>query len=396
MDYAFENNTLGEIHRFGLSWAFGPTVEESHQAALRAEEEAMRHKLADAFDERQRAQTARLMATAKETHREGSYEETLQTLAVLHTLAPDLPEAREMEIDCWRSKGEQLEEAGELADASLAYHRILALSPEDEEAEAAITRCRSESDRKAARSTELRQRFSAALDAFSVGNLESARDGFRAILRMEPKDSEAASMLERTESAISRRAADLLDQGERLLRAGLFADAGTLLGQARDLDPDLPGLSRAETRLSRLKREAEAVVVASDGSPEVASAGEADQAGSLPEPPPRPELSAKEKREVEELYQRGLKAMDQSRLEDAIRYWELVHSVDPNHRQVREHLQREYLMGGMDSFANGRLEEAVTQWEKALQLDPNDEKARGYLARAHQQIERTREILGHH
>jgi tetratricopeptide (TPR) repeat protein len=85
--------------------------------------------------------------------------------------------------------------------------------------------------------------------------------------------------------------------------------------------------------------------------------------------------------------------MKAERTQDALRYWELVFSIDPEYLQVREYLKREYLMGGMDSFAAGRLEDAVTYWEKALRLDPTDEKAIGYLAGARQQLSRTREIL---
>ena len=104
-------------------------------------------------------------------------------------------------------------------------------------------------------------------------------------------------------------------------------------------------------------------------------------------------MTSQQRREVEDLYRRGIAAMKAERNEDAVRYWELVYSIDPDYEQVKEYLKREYLLGGMDSFAAGELEAAVAYWEKALRLDPTDEKTMGYLTRAREQLSRTREIL---
>jgi len=98
--------------------------------------------------------------------------------------------------------------------------------------------------------------------------------------------------------------------------------------------------------------------------------------------------------ELEDLYKKGMAAMEKGRADDALRYWELAASIDPNYQQIRDYLKREYLMRGLDAFAAGRLDEAVDLWEKALRVDPSDEKAKGYLARARQQQSRAREIFG--
>ena len=81
-------------------------------------------------------------------------------------------------------------------------------------------------------------------------------------------------------------------------------------------------------------------------------------------------VTAQQRKEIEDLYARGLAAMQAERNAEALRYWELVYSIDPDYQQVRDHLKREYLMVGMDSFADGRLEEAAGYWQKALQVDP--------------------------
>ncbi len=99
-------------------------------------------------------------------------------------------------------------------------------------------------------------------------------------------------------------------------------------------------------------------------------------------------------RELAQLYRQGALAAERGQSDAALRYWELVWSSQPDYREVKDHLMREYLTRGMEAFAAGRLEEAVAQWEKALRVDPSDERAKGYLARAQKQIARSREILG--
>jgi cytochrome c-type biogenesis protein CcmH/NrfG len=85
-------------------------------------------------------------------------------------------------------------------------------------------------------------------------------------------------------------------------------------------------------------------------------------------------------------------AFEEGRLEDAIRFWEIVWAADPEYPGVGESLKREYLTLGIEAFASGRLELAVSNWEKVLRLDPSDDRASGYLARAHQQLSQIRRI----
>ena len=116
-------------------------------------------------------------------------------------------------------------------------------------------------------------------------------------------------------------------------------------------------------------------------------------AKAAPAAPTRPALSAREKAELGDLYQHGMAAAQAGRGDEALRYWELIWSKDPDYQQVAEHLKREYLVRGMETFAAGRLEEAAALWEKALAVDPTDERAQGYLARAREQLARTQEIF---
>jgi tetratricopeptide (TPR) repeat protein len=161
---------------------------------------------------------------------------------------------------------------------------------------------------------------------------------------MEPDDAEARRMLDRTDEALARRARALADQAAHAARIERKAA--------------VPDSARAPRH------------VAPAIGPRVTD------------------------REVEDLYRRGAAAIREQRVDDALRYWELVWSARPGYRGVGDFLKREYLARGMESFAAGRLDDAVSQWEHVLRVDPTDERAHGYLERARKQRERSREISG--
>ena len=380
-DYAWEDNAIEAVHRFGLTLQFGASVEQRRQASLRAEDERLQARLAAAFESRQSARLGELLAQAEAARLAGRYDEALELCATVGTLAPDHGGARNLTLRCLREKAARLEAGGDLAGASIAFGRVLELAPGDAAARAGLERCRAESNRRAARSSELRRQFAAALDAFGAGELAAAREGFRRILTLEPGDTEAAGMLARTEEAMAQRAASLLRQAERFLGAGLLDEAARLVAEARALDPGAAGLARFETRLAEARRGRR-----SAAAPRQAVPGAGSQ-------PVRRILSRQEQAEVADLYRRGVAAAERGQADDALRYWELVWSRWPGYQRVDEYLKREYLMRGMEAFAAGRLEDAAAFWEKALRVDPCDERAIGYLARAREQMERTQEIL---
>ena len=86
--------------------------------------------------------------------------------------------------------------------------------------------------------------------------------------------------------------------------------------------------------------------------------------------------------------------MSENRDQDAIRYFELAWSIDPDYQRVTNHLKREYLILGMEYFTEGEHHKAMEQWEKALRVDPTDKRVIGYLTRAKEKESRTRQILG--
>ncbi|MGH2570647.1 MAG: tetratricopeptide repeat protein, partial [bacterium] len=274
------------------------------------------------------------------------------------------------------------EAEGDFADALILYGKVLADDPSHRTAIEGRDRCRARSDERAERTARIGRFFSAALDAFASGDLASARARLREILELAPEDTEAATMLARTDAAIAVRVTDLLDRARRNLDRGLLADAEAALDEAR-------GLGAASSALASLTAE---LGKAEEGMS--AKAGWRRTTGDPAPSPKAPALSRKKRKEIEDLYRLGQEALDAGEHDDAMRYWELVWLADPSHQNVADYLKQEYLMRGLEAFSRGNLDRAIEQWEKALDVDPADEKTVGYLARAREQVTRAREILG--
>jgi len=347
VSYAFEDNPLGESHRAGIRYGFGLTTDASRERHRRREDERLEARLGDAFRSRQAEQVSGLLAQARAAREQGDPATALEKLAWIQTLEPDHAEAAALEIGCLADRARAIEHGGDFAGAVVAWENLRARAPHDTAAAAGALRCRAESDRRARRHADIRERFARGLDALAGEDLAAAREHFAAVLRLDPQDAEAARMLDRTEQALARRARLQAEQVARAEQARRAAEA------------------------SRRRAAADS--------------------GSTAPPPAAPALGD---REVEDLYRRGAEALRAQRPDDALRYWELVWSARPTYREVATWLEREYLTRGMESFAAGRFDDAVDQWQRVLRIDPADERARGYLDRALKQRERSREILG--
>jgi len=380
-DYVYEGNPISDVHRFGASWRFGMSVDEMRVAARAAEDAALETRLAEEFRKRQEQQISALLREAESARQSGRLDHALEFLGSIKVLDPESAAARDFEARCWREKAQQLEAAGSYTPAALAWGQLLVLQPGDGIAVAGQTRCRDLSDRRAARSQEIRRAYAAAVEAFGSEDFVKAKSGFARVLEMTPGDREAADLLQRTNEAIARRATNLVQLAGRLAREGLVREPLEMIEQARKLDPRTPGLAELEARLRAPRPASPSIPVAADQT------GTVEDAAAPVIPPTR-------QKEIDDLYRRGLAAMKEGRPQEALRFWELVWELEPGNARVREHLKREYMTQGLESFAQGDLAEAIRRWEKALRIDPSDARAVAYLARAQEQQARTREILG--
>ena len=378
VDYQYEQNPLGDIHRFGLTVRFGQTVDETRAAEHAAAEAAAQHRLQAAFTAQNQAREEQLLDEAQTALDRGRWNDALSAVGTLSVLAPDRPELPALTAAAHAGLARQQENTGDLTGAALAWRRALAAVPGDPDALLGLARVQAESDRLSARSREINARYEAALDAFARDDLATARDGFAAVLELSPEDRDAATMLARAEAALTRRATALGEDAVNLAQASQFSAARKRLETARRLDPGAPGLAAATAELDRL-------------------ASVAASAASQPQPTApaiiaAPSLSPERRRELDDFYQRGLRAMQAGQRDEAVRYWELVWAADPEHEQVRENLTQEYLARGMEDYVGGALKPAVSSWEQALRIDPDDSRARGYLERARQQLSRMEKI----
>jgi tetratricopeptide (TPR) repeat protein len=379
-DYQFEDNPLGNIHRFGLAVRFGSTVAEARQAYLNSAEVELQARLESAFTERTQAQENQLVDEAQQELAHERWEEALNLIGTLKVLAPARLELPAMTAAAYSGLASQQEKQGDLAGAALSWRGALAAVPGEARAKAGLARVEAESDARSKRTRKIKAKYEAALDAFAQDDLTAAQAGFQEVLAISPRDQDAITMLARTEAAMTRRATAMSEEALSLAEAGLLKSARERWQAATLLDPGAPGLMAVATELDRLESQVQAPTVsATENAPAVAPVAEAN-------------LSPQRRREIDGLYRRGLNAMEARRRDEAVRYWEMVWSVDPDHEKVREYLGQEYLARGMEAYADGALRVAVASWEDALRVDPTDQRARGYLDRARQQLSRMEKI----
>lgn len=384
VDYQYEDNPLGDIHRIGAGVSFGATVDQARHRAIAAEERALNQRLDAAFQTRLQAQVGDLEANVHQAMQAGRWHDALDGVGSLAVLAPDHQDLASLEAAGWRGLAGDQERAGQHAEAAISYRRALALAPDDDDAHTGLARVQAESDRLAARGRELRTRFDTALTDFAEDRLLDARDGFEAVLALAPDDPDAAAMLQRTHATMTRRASGLAGEGAAFAQADRLDHARQRLDQARRLDPDAPGLAAAELALRHAERRTEA-------PPATTADNEALNVAETATPA-SPTIDPQRRRELDDLFRRGVTALADGRRDEAVRYWEVVWAADPDHHQVRESLGREYLTRGMEAYATGDLQAAIDRWQEARRVDPADARALGYLERAQQQLARMEQI----
>ncbi len=358
VDYAFEDNLLASVHRFGLGIAFGPTTTARQQAALDKHQKELNAHLADAFQREGQQRNRTLADEARNALEAGDPDAALERAQALLVLAPDNDEAPALAARALLAQGRRAEEAGDATAAAIAYERSLNMDADQTAARQALDRLKAESDRLAERSAAIRALHDEGMAHYVAGRYDEAKGVFAHVLEIDPEDREAAALL---------RLADQALRAERVV-----ADATV--------------------------KAAAAVAAVRDS----AAAATMSDSAARPAPKPVPQASAKRptfaslpaprRAELADLYRRGVAAAEAGRRDDAVRYWELVWTAAPDYQQAGEFLKQEYLARGMEDFAGGRLESAVATWEKALAVDPDDPRTRGYLARAHEHLARLREI----
>lgn len=401
-DYTFEDNPIETVHRFGLGIGFGRTVEEARQADLTAQEASLRRRLALAFARESTRRVEGLLTRTREALDDGQYDEALQQVASARVLDPEHSELNRLEASAHYHRALEMEKADDLSGAQIALERALILEPDNPAAATQLAKVKARAGNLAARSQKLRGIFDEALAAYAQNDLLTARDRLRYLLKLDPQDDEAAALLRPTVQALSQRAAAGMDQAAAHIRAGNWQAATNALNQARTLGADGVALARLEQQLQDARQEQERQMAQAERSAKspvhAPSAKVAPvHASPLKVAPLKASfagLSRAGQIEIEDLYRRGMEAIQDNRHQDAIRYWEIVWDRAPDYQNVAENLKQQYLATGMEDFAVGQLEQSIQTWEKALTIDPDDPRTQGYLARAYAHRSRIKQIKG--
>lgn len=384
VDYQFEDNPSEFFHRFGISMKFGKTRDENQQIALANSEADLQGRLDDAFAHEQVRRKMELVGKARSALREKKTEEAANTLAMIKVIDPDLSELPELEAEVLHLQAMALEKAGNFAEALVALQRANVLDPTNPKITAGLDRVRRVSDTQTKRTGEIRGLLDTALASFSAKDFAAAKKGFNQVLALAPGDKEAQSMLALTDVAIKTQVEGHLAQIMTLANAGEFDAARQELVAARKLDPQAEGLAVASQYLADKKIAGLTPTKTETPAPvELKPLPVASQAKAQ-----APRLTPQQEREIADLYRRGMAAMDSGRRDQAVHFWELVWSMDPDYQNVTEYLSQDYLARGMEFFVAGNLPEAVNNWESAVRVNPDDPKAIGYLERARQQADR--------
>jgi len=341
-EYGWEDRDFGARQHIGITHAFGPSVAQSRLAAREKAERDVQARLDGTYRDRQAQQIEDLLARAEAARAGARFDDALDLLTTIATLDSGNVGATALEVRCQREKGARLEAAGDLTGALLAYGRAHQLAPADSESAAAEVRLRAAGDAKARRSADRRRRYDEAFTQFLAGAFARAREGFAGLVAEEASDVDAQAMLARTEQALTRE------------RAAAARPVATVT-------PASPPRPRETTA-----------------------------AASPATPPP----SREQQRLAADLFRRGVQAMEARRSAEAVRYWEAVWAIDPHWEHVADYLLREYLVRGLEAYSAGQIDDAVAAWEKAVRVAPNDARAQAYLARAREQKQRARALVG--
>lgn len=396
VDYTFEDNPLETVHRFGLGMVFGQTTEEKRQASLNAQEAELQKQLVSAFMRENEERILTIMSQAQRALDDGQFEIALQKVETVRVLDPGHEGLEDLESEAYFGQGHNLESEENLSGATIAYQRCLASAPGHAEAKVRLAAVSKLSNQRAARSDVIRKQFESALESYAQGDFEQAQKGFTKVLELNPGDKEAAALLKSTLQTLEMRADSLIDQARAQALAGNFVEARSLLDQVSQMSSGHSALADATLFVDHQESQMAAALAESKV---VKQEDQSQTANPVALPPAVLEpsfasLSAQDQQEVADLYIRGMQAVENTRHEDAIRYWELVWSKAPDYQQVSENLKQEYLDKGMEAFADGRLDQSIEIWEKARIVAPDDAKTQGYLARAYEHNSRIQEIKG--
>lgn len=267
--------------------------------------------------------------------------------------------------------------AGNLGSALESYRAVLKADPEN-------VRARSATDEIQPRIRLLVEGYRAEADrARRAGGLDALLRAVSEISRLDPSDADARGEAERLTAVKAHVAA-----GERAFAEGRLAEAAGAFGDALALDPSLDRAREMRDRaLSALKAGVDEAMQAGVAA---LTARDYDRAvvnfEAVVALQPANEAA---RRYLDEA--RGLsEAAARTRAEEARRL-AAARAAAPAARVLTSEDRRQvtrYINDGIEQYRAGNLQAAIAAWSRALAIDPKDPTALSYRARAEKKLAR--------
>lgn len=385
-DYAMRSaGELPRNDRFTLALRFGASLNARRQEVLQEQQRQVSAELERLLEEREHNAKRHAREQADVALADQRHEEALRLYRRVLALDPDDHDARErmdaVERRLLLDEATGLANAGHPVQAAAKYQSILERWPENADASAGLRAAREQLQRSADRERTLRELLGEALARFSSNDLVAAEATLTELLRIDPTENLASDLLARVQGARAQQGAARLDEARALAAGGnygaalrLLADARQLLGARNDLETLAATWEAA--RRQAAERDARRLAMAPE-----------DQA-----PPPPRMLAAAEERELDRLYQEGLRAFSNREFDRAIRSWKAVWVAMPAFADVADNLIKAYLYEGVELYARGNYEAALERCRRVLEIDPSNEKALRYLRRIQEEKDEVEEI----
>lgn len=384
-DYALVNRDLDVLHMFSLTTSFGRSVSERRQK--------------------------------RELKREADFNNQMQN---------QLARRNEEMIVQQVARGDELLQAGEVADALARFERALFLARHAGTDTTSIgdraNRARDLLEQKT-REENLVINLDSAQSRLQAGDYVGTRYFAGVVLGIDPSSVRALQMLEQANLALTESAAreeavrDGLVTVDSLLSYGRTETAWERVQALTQIAPKDPTVqsARTRTRFEWWRSRASAASADGDGPAALAALDSALQLypghqwcmdmrarteASLAKPRVSApveaagpaQLSAELEARVKVLYSDAAEAFERGDLNTAIEDWQEVERLAPDYASVRSYLVRAYKFVGVELYGQDELDLALDAWGKAAELEPHNDEITGYMRRAKNELRKLREL----
>lgn len=203
-------------------------------------------------------------------------------------------------------------------------------------------------------------RMQAGERAFQQGDLAAAAEHFDAILDMSPGHREAAAYRQRLAEARRTRIEGLMRNAMSLFDARLWQRAVEAFERVLDLDPaNKFAISKRNEALSMIN--------------------------------------------LKDLYEQGERYYNRGQFLQAMELFDRVLARDPNHAEAKRYLDNaqrqlnlvieQHFNRGLSHYANEDYDNAIKEWDRVLALNPDHAQSRQYREQARQKLEALQKLM---